>query len=80
MADTDMHGAPIFVKVDEYKDVLETMQHIKAKVEEAKEALARINELKHEEDQELQMWDNDFIEIERKISELETEVFSPDAQ
>ena len=45
---------PVFVRVDEYKDVLEIMNHIKTKIENAKDTLAKINQLKNEEDAELE--------------------------
>ena len=80
MEQTHIQGAPIFVKVDDYKDVLETMSHIKARLSDAKETLAKITELKTEEDQELQMWDNDFLEIERKLDNLEKELVNPDVK
>lgn len=80
MEQTHIQGAPIFVKVDDYKDVLETMQAIKARLYDAKEVLAKISELKSEEDQELQMWDNDFLEIERKLENLEKELTNPDVR
>ncbi len=80
MEQTHIAGAPIFVKVDDYKDVLETMSQIKVRLSDAKETLAKITELKAEEDQELQMWDNDFLEIERKLENLEKELTNPDVR
>ena len=47
---------PIFVKVDKYEDVLDTMNAIKAKVNDIKVTLGKINELKNNEDAELEGW------------------------
>ena len=44
---------PVYVRVEEYKDVLDMMNMIKSKLAEAKETLGKLNELKNEEDAEL---------------------------
>ena len=58
---------PVFVKIDEYKNVIDTMGLIRAKIEQAKDTLAKINQLKNEEDAELELWHNSLEEVERKI-------------
>ena len=45
----------IFVKIDDYKDVLEIMNMIRNKLGEAKTTLEDINKLKNEEDAELEL-------------------------
>ena len=68
---------PVFVRVDEYKDVLDIMNHIKTKVEHAKDTLAKINQLKHEEDAELELWHSGIEEVERKIDFVDKTLFEP---
>ena len=68
---------PVFVKIDEYKDVLEVMNMIKNKLEEAKETLGKINELKNEEDAELELWHSGLEEVERKIDFIDRALFEP---
>lgn len=58
---------PIFVKVDRYEDVLDTMNTIKAKVNDIKVTLGKINELKNNEDAELESWQTTVEDIEKKI-------------
>ena len=58
---------PIFVKVDKYEDVLDTMNAIKAKVNDIKVTLGKINELKNNEDAELEGWQTTVEDIEKKI-------------
>ena len=48
-----MNTAPVFVKIDEYKDVIDVLHLIRTKIAEAKKTLAQINELKNREDNEL---------------------------
>ena len=43
-----MPEMPVYVKIDEYKDVLDLIKMIKNKLAEAKELLSRVNELKNE--------------------------------
>ncbi len=68
---------PVFVRIDEYKDVLDIMNMIKNKIDEAKETLGKINELKNEEDAELEMWHTGLEEIERKVSFVDKVLFEP---
>ena len=58
-------GMPVFVRIEEYKDVLDVMNMIKNKIEDAKEILGKINELKNEEDAELELWHTGLEEVER---------------
>ena len=66
---------PVYVKVDEFKDLLDVMSLIKDKVDEARATLGRINEIKNEEDSELEMWKNELDEIERKLHYIDRSLF-----
>lgn len=68
---------PVFVKIEEYKDVLDIMNMVKAKLEEAKAIIAKINELKNEEDAELELWHAGVEEVERKIDFIDRSLFEP---
>ena len=70
-------GMPVFVKIDDYKDVLDVVELLKAKVKEAKEIQEKINTLKNEEDVELEIWRNNIEEVERKIHYIDTTLFEP---
>ena len=71
-------GAPVFVKIADYKDVLEVVGLLNDKLEEAKEIMARINELKNEEDTELELWQAELEEIERKLGFIDKSLFKPE--
>ena len=64
-------NAPVFVKIEKYKEVEETIRHIKSSIQEAKEMVHRISEMKSEEEQELHMWNEDLKQMEEKISTVE---------
>jgi len=70
---------PVYVKMDDYKDVLDVVNMIKNKIQEAKDTLGKINELKNEEDAELELWQTGIEEIERKIEFVDKSLFEPSA-
>lgn len=72
-----MAEAQVFVKIDEYKDVLRTVGLIKDKLNEAKNTLAKVKELKKQEDSELEGWDSKLGEIESKIEGIDHILFEP---
>lgn len=69
---------PVFVKVDEYDDVLNLIKLIRKKIDESKETLMKINELKNEEDHQLEMWQNNLAEVEKKIDFVEHSLNEPE--
>ena len=71
-------GAPVFVKIDEYKEILDVLDMIKSKIREVRETLGGINTLRNEEDAELSMWNSTINEIERKIDSIDKIMFEPE--
>ena len=69
---------PVFVKIDEYKEILEIMDLIKEKLEQAKKTLGRINELKNEEDAQIESWKENLEDVERKINLIDNALFEPE--
>lgn len=69
---------PVFIKIEEYKEVIEVVRVIKNKLEEAKRILYKINELKNKEDAELNEWNSNINEIERKIEEIDNSILGPE--
>ena len=71
-------GAPVFIKVDEYKEILDVLDMIKGKLKEVRETLGNINTLRNEEDEELAMWNNTINEIEKKVESIDRIMFEPE--
>lgn len=69
---------PVFVRIEEYKDVLDVVELIKNKIEQANNVLGKINELKNEEDAELEIWKTNLEEIEKKIDEIDSSLIEPE--
>jgi len=71
-------GAPVFVKVDEYREILDVLEMVKAKIKEVRETLGTINGMRNEEDAELTMWNNTINDIEKKIEGIDRLMFEPE--
>ena len=71
-------GMPVFVKIDDYKDLLEIMGLVKSKLDQAKKTLGNINELKNNEDEQLETWKNNLEDVERKIEMIDGALFEPE--
>lgn len=60
----------VFVRIDRYRELYDVMRQIKAKLEDAKQALKKIKDLKGQEDSELESWENELMTVEQKLSEI----------
>ena len=70
---------PIYVRIEEYKDVLDVINMVKNKLKEARDTLNRINELKNEEDIELEKWEQGLDQVERRMEYIDKVMFEPEA-
>ena len=66
---------PIFVKIDEYKDILDTVNLVKGKIREAKELLTELHEIRIREDKEIDQWKANIEEVERKMMFVDKTLF-----
>ena len=73
-----MPEMPVFVKIEDYKDVLDVVNIIKNKIDDARKTLEKIKELKNDEDAELEVWNNSLNEIERKVDFIDKTLFEPE--
>lgn len=72
-----MDKMPVFVKVEEYENVLSLVKTIHKKLDEAKETLQKVNELKNEEDHQLEIWHNTLGEVEKNIDFITNSLNEP---
>ena len=73
-----MERMPVFIKVDEYDDVLGLVKTIRKKLDEAKETLLKINDLKNEEDHQIKIWQSTLAEVEKKIDFIDHSMNEPE--
>jgi len=71
-------GMPVFVKVDEYREILDVLDMIKGKIKEIRGTLGGINSLRNDEDAELAMWNSTLNEIEKKVDSIDKIMFEPE--
>ncbi len=67
----------VFIKIEEYNDILDLIALINEKVKEARLILGKLNELKNQEDSELLAWKNSLDEVERKLKYIDQSLFEP---
>lgn len=62
---------PVFVKIDRYKQSLTTLGKSKEKLTQARELLARLEQIRTKQDAEMQQLEHELSVIESKIGELQ---------
>lgn len=73
----DEKNVPVFIKLDEYKDILDIMRVIGSKLIESKETLETIRQLKDEEDSELSNWNDNLNDVHKKLEFINEILTSP---
>ena len=68
-------SVPVFVKIDNYKEVLDIIDVMKKKIKETKQELARVKELKVQEDQEISEWEKNVNEISKRLAFIDSAFF-----
>lgn len=71
----ELGNAPIFVKIREYKNIVNVLDLVKNKLTDARNNLNKINEIKIQEDSELKEWETSLNEIEKKVEEINKALF-----
>ena len=69
--------APVFVKIDEYKDIMDIMTLMREKLRQAKFLLDKVAELKAQEDQELATWSKELEDVETRVASIDKSLFEP---
>jgi len=73
-----MDRMPVFIKIDEYDNVLNLVKLVRGKIDDAKETLLKINDLKNEEDHQLELWQNALTEVEKKVDFINQSLQEPE--
>lgn len=73
----DDFKAPVFVKVDEYKDIMDIVALMRDKITHAKLLLDRIAEQKTKEDNELASWAKELDGVEKSVSVIDRTLAEP---
>lgn len=65
----------IFVKVEKYKEAIDTLEIIKEKLKTAHAVLNELRELKNKEEAELEEWQNTINDIKEKLTLVDNNLF-----
>ncbi len=71
--------APVFVKVEEYKAILELLGKVRERLNQARTLLAKVNELKQQEDQQIENWAKDIDDVEERLTSISQSFTEPQA-
>ena len=71
-------NAPVFVKIEDYRQMLDVVEMIKKNLAQAKQMLGDLNQLKEQESSEIQSWGEELDRIESKINDMDKLMFQPD--
>lgn len=66
---------PVFVKINDYKEVLDLVDVMRQKLKETNRTLEKVKLLKSEEDKELQEWEKNMTEISRRLAFVDSAFF-----
>ena len=73
-----MNGAPIFVKIDDYKEILDVLELIRDKIKGIRTTLGAISTLRNQEEAEIAGWNKTIDDIEKKIEDIDKLMFEPE--
>lgn len=60
----------VFVRIDRYREIYDMVTEIRSKLEDAKQVLKRITDIKSQEDTELKEWQNELMTADQKLTEI----------
>ena len=66
---------PIFVRVEDFKQVLADINEIKAEIKNAEDCLVQITEVKNEKDKGYNAWNSELKDLERKFIFIDKTLF-----
>ncbi|MBN2454223.1 hypothetical protein JXB11_01620 [Candidatus Woesearchaeota archaeon] len=70
--------APLFVKIEHYTEITDTIAGIKSKLDEAKEVLIKLDDVKQKEDNELLKWQAELEEAEKRLKSITEQLPKPE--
>jgi len=72
-----MRDMPVFVKIDEYKDIVDIINLTHDKIKRARQLLTRIDELKEQEDLTIRHWKDELNQVEQRVVDVDRKLFEP---
>ena len=70
--------SPVFIKIEEYRSVLDVLDELKKQVVDVRETMQEIDDIRAEEESNLQQWREKLNEVEKKILFVDQALFEPE--
>lgn len=70
------HDKPIFIKIENFKEIVSSLDLIEKKVKSIEQALIRLKKIKSKEDSELEEWEKQLREVKTKINNIDRKLSS----
>ncbi len=69
---------PVFVKIDDYRDIMDILGVIKDRLRQARTILQKITDIKNKEDSQIDTWDKEVSDVEGKIQDIDKTLLEPE--
>lgn len=69
------NGKPIFVRIENYKGAVRALESIKDKLDNANDALDKLERLKEDEEREISAWRNNIEKLKDKLMFIDEKLF-----
>ncbi|MBU0929599.1 MAG: hypothetical protein KJ623_00835 [Nanoarchaeota archaeon] len=66
---------PLFVRIDNYKQAVNDIEHIKNRLREAEHILDEVDRIRLEENRELEQWRSEINRIKEKLLDIDKKLF-----
>ena len=63
-------NAPLFVKVEQYKEIRNNVKHVEEKLHQAEKTLNMLREIKQKEEQQFDAWEKEMNMLKEKLKAL----------
>jgi len=67
---------PIFVKIDKFKEAVESLETINKKIQELNDLMMKIKETRAREEEEITKWEMEIQEIKSRLTIIDQKLFS----
>ena len=71
-------GAAVFVKVEDYKEIVGVVGQLRAKVKEVRASIDKVEHLRDKENEALEHWKSTIDEVEDKIGNISDDMLEPE--
>ena len=66
---------PLFVKLEDYKNAIKSLQEVRTKINEAESILSDLMEMKRKEDAQLTRWQAEISDVKTRLLEMDRQLF-----